>query len=158
MSEGDKEVMRKFNSTRRIRRCRNVGDISCGEYAEHIGGKHASGKFEVTFERAISAKLGVALDSDDLFCRMCGAVPGDIDDLTRQEVRFHIEHLEDKKVGEIDELPNFRALCLTCYSGARDIQTEKPSSIWLLSQVRRAGHDEQRTVLAALLKKFGEGQ
>jgi hypothetical protein len=87
---------------------------------------------------------------------MCGVIPGDIDDVTGRKVEFHIEHIEDKNFGGTDELSNVRVLCSTCYQGAKDIKREKPSSIWLLSQIRQAGLDEQRTVLAALLQKCGK--
>jgi len=150
--------MRKFNSTRRIKRCRNVGGTSSNGYTRQ--GSEQCGPVsptEVTFARGISAKLrSVVLDHDDLFCQMCGVIPGDTDDVTGRKVKFHIRHIKDKNLGGEDELSNLRVLCSTCYQGAKDIKGERPSSIWLLSQVRRAGEDEQRSVLATLLKKFGK--
>jgi hypothetical protein len=43
-------------------------------------------------------------------------------------------------------ISNLRTLCSTCNQGAKNITTEKPSTIWLKSQVRCAGIDEQRAV------------
>jgi 5-methylcytosine-specific restriction endonuclease McrA len=86
---------------------------------------------------------------------MSGLTPGDIDPSTGRKVRLHIGHIKDKSLGGRDELSNLRALCSTCNQGAKNITGEKPTSIWLLSQVRRAGQDEQKSVLNWLLKKFG---
>ncbi|MGI6496568.1 MAG: HNH endonuclease [Kiritimatiellia bacterium] len=58
-----------------------------------------------------------------------------------------------KKIGK-DELSNLRTLCSTCNQGAKNITTEKPGAIWLLSQVRRAGRDEQKAVYEWLKTKF----
>ena len=87
---------------------------------------------------------------------MCGLAPGEIDPATGRKVRLRIGHIKDKNLGGKDELSNLRALCSTCNQGAKNITTEKPSAISLLSQVRRAGLDEQRSVYGWLRKKFGE--
>ncbi len=89
-------------------------------------------------------------------CQMCGLTPGEIDPATGRKVRLHIGHIKDKSLGGKDELSNLHALCSTCNQGAKNITAEKPTSIWLLSQVRRAGLGEQRAVFAWLRKKFGE--
>ena len=65
-------------------------------------------------------------------------------------------HIKDKSLGGKDELANLRALCSTCNQGAKNVTSEKPTTIWLLGQVRRAGHDEQRAVFEWLRTKFGE--
>jgi hypothetical protein len=110
---------------------------------------------EVVFEPDVSAgQRAYVLNHDDLFCRMCGAAPGEIDDLTGNLATFHVELASDKICCSSDELSNLRTLCSTCNQGAKNITTEKPSAIWLLSQVRRAGQEEQRAVLDWLLKKF----
>jgi hypothetical protein len=110
----------------------------------------------VKFGRTISAKLRAeVLDRNGFTCQMCGLTPGDIDPSTGRKVRLHIGHIKDKSLGGKDELSNLRALCSTCNQGAKNITGEKPTAIWLLSQVRRAGQDEQMSVLNWLLKKFG---
>jgi hypothetical protein len=87
---------------------------------------------------------------------MCGVIPDDTDYVTGRKVKFHIELIKDKKLGGKDELSNLRVLCSTCYQGAKNITTVKPPAIWLLSQIRRAGQEEQREVLNWLRKKFKE--
>jgi len=85
---------------------------------------------------------------------MCGLTPGEIDPATGRKVRLHLGHIKDKDLGGKDELANLRTLCSTCNQGAKNITTEKPTTIWLLSQVRRAGQDEQKAVYEWLSKKF----
>jgi 5-methylcytosine-specific restriction endonuclease McrA len=109
----------------------------------------------VKFRRGISAKLRAeVLDRNGFTCQMCGLTPGDLDPSTGRPVRLHIGHIKDKSLGGKDEPSNLRALCSTCNQGAKNITVEKPTAIWLLSQVRRAGQDEQRAVLEWLRKKF----
>jgi len=110
----------------------------------------------VTFSRPISAKLRAeVLDRNGFTCQMCGLCPGDTDPETGRKVRLHIGHIKDKILGGKDELSNLRALCSSCNQGAKNVTTEKPTTIWLLGQIRRAGHDEQKAVLKWLLSKFG---
>ena len=113
-------------------------------------------KQNVTFSQNISAKLRAeVLDRNGFTCRMCGLTPGEVDPETGRKVRLHVGHIKDKSLGGKDELSNLRALCATCNQGAKNITGEKPSAIWLLSQVRRSGQDEQRAVYDWLHKKFG---
>lgn len=110
---------------------------------------------DVSFVRTISGKLRAeVLDRNGFTCQMCGLTPGDIDPATSRKVRLHIGHIKDKSLGGKDELSNLRALCSTCNQGAKNVTGEKPTGIWLLSQVRRAGQDEQRAVFDWLRKKF----
>lgn len=107
--------------------------------------------------RGISAKLRAeVLDRNGFTCQMCGLTPGDTDPATGRKVRLHIGHIVDKNLGGKDELSNLRTLCSTCNQGAKNITTEKPSTVWLLSQIRRAGLNEQRAAFEWLRKKFGE--
>jgi len=103
----------------------------------------------------ISAQLrSQVLDQSDFTCQMCGVTPEDIDPYTGRKVRLQIGHIKDKSLGGKDELSNLRALCSTCNQGAKSITSEKPTAIWLLSQVRRGGQDEQQAVFEWLRKKF----
>ncbi len=109
----------------------------------------------VKFARSISAKLRAeVLDRNGFTCQMCGLTPGDLDPSTGRKVRLHLGHIRDKNLGGRDELANLRALCSTCNQGAKNITLEKPSQVWLLSQVRRAGQEEQLAVLHWLRRKF----
>jgi len=111
----------------------------------------------ISFSRPISAKLRAeVLDRNGFTCQMCGLTPGDLDPDTGRKVRLHIGHIKDKSLGGKDELSNLRALCSSCNQGAKNITAEKPTGLWLQSQVRRAGIDEQRAVYDWLRKKFGE--
>ena|ERR1700733_1493070 len=135
--------MRKFDSTRRIRRCRNARRASYSGYErqvdEQCGPENQPEKCEVTFDCGISARLrSVVLDHDDLFCRMCGVIPSDIDDVTERKVKFHIELIEDKNLGETEELLNLRVLCSTCYEGAKEIEAERQSRLSLKPNARFA--------------------
>lgn len=129
-------------------------DLKPGQYLLESVPKERT---DVSFTRAISGKLRAAvLDRNGFTCQMCGLTPGDIDPYTYRKVRLHIGHIKDKSLGGKDELSNLRALCSTCNQGAKNITGEKPTGIWLLSQVRRAGQDEQRAVFDWLRKKFAE--
>jgi hypothetical protein len=151
--------MRRLHEWKRIRLCLyrssplGVGYIEAAW--EHREPSTLSDTCEVTFEGGLSAtQRAYALDKDNLFCKMCGVVPGDIDDLTGRSVKFHIERITGNNAAEVSDSLNLRALCSSCYEGAKDIISVKPPAIRLLSQVRRAGQEEQRAVLNWLLKKF----
>jgi hypothetical protein len=150
--------MSKLDSLR-LRQCRNILGTGDGGYTQRTielcEPKGSPEKCEVAFAQGISAKQqdGV-LSHDDLFCRMCGVIPGDIDDVTVRKVKFNIEYIVDKSLGGKEELSNLRTLCSTCNQGAKNITSEKPTGLWLLSQVRRAGQDEQLAVLKWLREKF----
>ncbi len=110
---------------------------------------------DIKFARKISNKLRAeVLDRNGSTCQMCGLTPGDIDPTTGRKVRLHIGHIKDKELGGKEELSNLRALCSTCNQGAKNITPEKPSAIKLLSQIRRAGLDDQKAVLNWLKTKF----
>ena len=151
--------MRRFNLLRRTRRCWNMSVCNDKSGRWQFGEQHESvcvpGMSTATFAPGIPANLRrYVLDQNDLFCRMCGVAPGDIDDLTRCSAKFHIGFLVDKNIGGKDELSNLSILCSTCNEGSRSILKAKPATICLLSQVRRAGQDEQLAVLKWLRQKF----
>lgn len=107
------------------------------------------------FSRTISSKLRAeVLDRNGFTCQMCGITPGETDPSTNRKVRLHVGHIKDKSLGGKDELSNLRTLCSTCNQGAKNVTAEKPSKIWLLSQVRRSGQDEQLAVYKWLRDKF----
>ncbi len=127
-------------------------ELKPGQYILREAPAEARG---IQFTRGISAKIRAeVLDRNGFTCQMCGVTPGDIDPATGRRVRLHIGHIKDKSHGGKDELSNLRALCSSCNQGAKNITAEKPSTIWLLSQVRRAGRDEQLAVFQWLSKKF----
>jgi len=129
-------------------------DLSPGQYI--LTGKPPE-RDGILFSRPISAKLRAeVLDRNGFTCVMCGLTPGDIDPDTGRKVRLHIGHIKDKSLGGKDELSNLRSLCSTCNQGAKNITGEKPTWIWLLAQIRRAGQDEQRKALEWLTTKFTE--
>lgn len=129
-------------------------DLKPGQYI--LTGKPPE-KSTVSFSRPISTKLRAqVLDRNGFTCQMCGKCPGEIDPDTGRKVRLHIGHIKDKSLGGKDELSNLRALCSTCNEGAKNITSEKPTTIWLLGQIRRAGQDEQKAVYEWLRAKFGE--
>jgi hypothetical protein len=129
-------------------------DLKPGQY---LLAEEPSMDRDIRFVRGISARLRAAvLDRNGFTCQMCGLSPGDVDPYTGRKVRLHIGHIVDKSHGGKDELSNLRTLCSTCNQGAKNVTAEKPSTIWLLSQVRRAGLDEQRAAYEWLRKKFGQ--
>jgi HNH endonuclease len=112
---------------------------------------------QVRFGRGISAKLRAeVLDRNGFTCQMCGLTPGEIDPDTGRKVRLHIGHILDKSLGGKEELSNLRALCSTCNQGAKNVTGEKPTALWLSSQIRRAGLEEQKAVYEWLARKFGQ--
>src|SRR5580698_9000359 len=115
--------MRKFNLATRIRRCRNISGTD-----ERVGTRQIGQQYDpesspqigdMVFAPGVSTKLYSVLD-DDLFCRMCGVMPGDIDDVTGQKVKLHIEYVKDRNLDEKDEMSNLQVQCSTCYQGAKE--------------------------------------
>lgn len=111
---------------------------------------------DVRFSRAISAKLRAeVLERNGFTCQMCGLAPDETDPETGRKARMHIGHIIDKSLGGKDEIANLRTLCSTCNQGAKNVISERPTALWLLAQVRRAGLDEQQAVFDFLKRKFG---
>lgn len=112
---------------------------------------------DIKFQRSISQKTRAeVLDRNGFTCQMCGLTPGEIDPGTGRKVRLHMGHIVDKSLGGTDEASNLRALCSSCNQGAKNLTAEKPTTIWLLSQVRRSGIEEQKAVRDWLNNKFSK--
>ncbi len=108
------------------------------------------------FARDISKETrAFVLDRNGFTCQMCGAVAGESHpyDPTRK-TRLHIGHFIDKSQGGSDEAANLRAICSVCNEGASNLTLDRPTSLKLLAQIRRAPGTEQIHVLEWLIKKF----
>lgn len=113
-------------------------------------------KPQPAFERAISKETrSYVLDRNGFTCQMCGSVAGEphVYDPSRK-TRLHLGHIIDKSHGGSDDADNLRALCSVCNEGAANLTLERPSSLKLLTQIRRAPGKDQLEVLRWLLKKF----
>ena len=88
-------------------------------------------------------------------CQMCGVATGDPDPLGGpRTVRLTIGHIKDKSKGGDDTPQNLRAICTNCNEGLQNTALPKPDQVYLLSQIRRATINDQKTVLKWLLEKF----
>lgn len=108
------------------------------------------------FERGISKEVrALVLDRNGFTCQMCGAVAGEPHpyDLSKK-TRLHIGHVLDKSHGGTDDPSNLKALCSVCNEGAANITQDRPTSLKLLSQLRRAKAADQLDVLKWLIRKF----
>jgi len=65
-------------------------------------------------------------------------------------------HVIDKSKGGDDSLSNLKTVCTNCNEGLQNITPAKPGRIDLLTRIRRATRDDQKAVLAWLLKKYGK--
>jgi len=156
---GKKLSMRRFGPSKRNTRCRNLcwstQEGRAPAVRRYCDPSRAQEVCEVTFDAGVSiTQRAYVLSQSELFCEMCGVAPGDIDDMTGNRAKFHIKLITCGDLATNGELSNLQTLCSTCEEGAKNITSVKPPAIWLLSQVRRAGQDEQRAVLDWLLKKF----
>lgn len=112
---------------------------------------------DVVFSRSVSFHVRAdALRRFTFNCHMCGLAPGETDATTGRRARVHVRHIVERRAGGKDELSNLLASCSICLDGRRQMETVATSENWLLSQVRRAGIDEQRAVLNWLQTKFKE--
>lgn len=108
------------------------------------------------FERGISKETrAYVLDRNGFTCQMCGAAAGEPHpfDKTRK-TRLHIGHIIDKSMGGTDEPNNLRAICSVCNEGASNLTLNRPDTIKLIAQVRRAPGKDQLDVLNWLINKF----
>ena len=108
------------------------------------------------FRRGISKETRAwVLERNGYTCQMCGVAAGDPDPLGGpRSVRLTIGHIKDKSMGGDDSPQNLRAVCTNCNEGLQNTALPKPDRVHLLSQVRRATIDDQKSVLDWLLRKF----
>ena len=146
---------------RRVRELRNEegyailthndrSDLKPGQYLLETA------KLQPAFARVISKETrAYVLDRNGFTCQMCGAVAGEEHPYQKgQKTRLHIGHIVDKSQGGSDDPSNLRALCSVCNEGASNLTLDRPSAQKLLIQIRRAKIEDQKEVLAWLLKKF----
>jgi len=108
------------------------------------------------FERGISKETrAFVLDRNGFTCQMCGAAAGEphLYDSGRK-TRLHIGHIIDKSMGGTDDASNLRAICSVCNEGASNLTLNRPNTIKLMAQIRRAPANDQLDVLKWLIQKF----
>lgn len=146
---------------RRIRELRNEegmniithndrSDLKVGEYLL------LDLKIKPAFERGISKETrAFVLDRNGFTCQMCGAAAGEPHPYDQgRKTRLHIGHIIDKSMGGTDEANNLRAICSVCNEGASNLTLNRPDTIKLIAQVRRAPAKDQLDVLKWLVQKF----
>lgn len=108
------------------------------------------------FERGISKETrAYVLDRNGFTCQMCGVAAGDPHPYDQgRKTRLHIGHIIDKSMGGTDEPNNLRAICSVCNEGASNLTLNRPDTIKLIAQVRRAPAKDQLDVLHWLIQKF----
>lgn len=113
-------------------------------------------KPQPSFARLISKETrAFVLDRNGFTCQMCGAAAGEPHPYDNsRRTRLHIGHIIDKSQGGTDDASNLRAICSLCNEGASNLTLERPSSLKLLAQVRRAKGDDQIELLKWLIIKY----
>ena len=108
------------------------------------------------FERGISKETrAFVLDRNGFTCQMCGVAAGEIHPYDKgRKTRLHIGHVVDKSMGGTDEPNNLRAICSVCNEGASNLTLNRPDTIKLIAQVRRAPAKDQLDGLRWLIQKF----
>lgn len=108
------------------------------------------------FERGISKETrAFVLDRNGFTCQMCGAAAGEPHPYDNgRKTRLHIGHIIDKSMGGTDDASNLRAICSVCNEGASNLTLNRPDTIKLIAQVRRAPAKDQLDVLKWLIQKF----
>lgn len=108
------------------------------------------------FERGISKETrAFVLDRNGFTCQMCGAAAGEPHPYDKgRKTRLHIGHIIDKSMGGTDDASNLRAICSVCNEGASNLTLNRPDTIKLIAQVRRAPAKDQLDVLKWLIQKF----
>ena len=108
------------------------------------------------FEREISKETrAYVLDRNGFTCQTCGSAAGEPHPYDEgRKTRLHIGHIIDKSMGGTDDPNNLRAICSACNEGASNLTLNRPQSIKLLAQIRRAPSSDQLDVLKWLVTKF----
>jgi len=107
------------------------------------------------FARTMSKETrAYVLDRNGFTCQGCGISAGEIHPFDGRKARLHIGHIKDKSQGGTDDYANLRALCSVCNEGAANITIDRPTSVKLLAQIRRAPNTDQIAVMEWLIKKF----
>ena len=131
---------------------RDRADLKPGEYIMETT------KRTPAFARGVSKETrAYVLARNGNTCQMCGVAAGDPDPYqSGRTVRLTMGHIVDKSKGGSDEPTNLRVLCSNCNEGLQNIAPPKPSTIDLLTYVRRATRDDQKEALEWLLSKFAK--
>ncbi|MEN9558284.1 MAG: hypothetical protein RL141_653 [Candidatus Parcubacteria bacterium] len=108
------------------------------------------------FARGISKETrAFVLERNGFTCQSCGLAAGDPDPFhSGRTVRLAIGHIIDKSKGGSDDRTNLKAICTNCNEGLQNSGLQKPDTVQLLSQIRRATIESQMAVLDWLLKKY----
>ena len=106
--------------------------------------------------RSISKETrALILDRNGFTCQMCGAAAGEPHPFKAgQKTRLHIGHIIDISLGGSDDPLNLRAICSVCNEGASNVTADRPSSLKLVTQVRRATAIDQVEVMTWLVNKY----
>ena len=115
-------------------------------------------KPEPAFERGISKETrAIVLDRNGFTCQMCGAGAGEPHPFDpSRKTRLHLGHIIDKSMGGSDDPSNLRAVCSVCNEGASNITPDRPTTIKLKAQIRKARGDDQLELLKFLIDKYPE--
>jgi len=146
---------------RRIRELRNEEGFDIQTHNDRSNLKPGqyillSAKPKPAFERSISKETrSLVLDRNGFTCQMCGAAAGEPHPYDNgRKTRLHLGHIIDKSMGGDDSSNNLRAICSVCNEGASNLTLNRPDTIKLIAQVRRAPAKDQIDVLKWLLTKF----
>lgn len=161
----DSDTLREVAGTsewaRRVRELRNEEGLNIVTHNDRSELKPGQYLFLDTkplpaFERGISKETrAFVLDRNGFTCQMCGVAAGEIHPYDNgRKTRLHIGHIIDKSMGGTDEANNLRAICSVCNEGASNLTLNRPDTIKLIAQVRRAPSKDQLDVLNWLIQKF----
>ncbi|GAB6010729.1 HNH endonuclease [Viscerimonas tarda] len=160
-SEELREIAGTSEWARRIRELRNEEGLNILTHNDRSDLK--PGQYLLTdlkprpaFERGISKETrAFVLDRNGFTCQMCGAAAGDPHPYDNgRKTRLHIGHIIDKSMGGTDDASNLRAICSVCNEGASNLTLNRPDTIKLIAQIRRAPAKDQLDVLQWLIQKF----